>query len=339
MKKKIFDALILAKTNTGVGRGILQIIEKLKGKKDYLILINRYFPLKKNDYNILYLPYSHLFFVRFIYQIFLIPFIMIFFNANTYVSPTSILPLFKYGNYKVIVHDLMLYKVQKKYSFFKSFLYHFYYFLVFLNGDEFITPSESTKRDLSVHVKKKIIVRPWQIGRFPEKEMLLPYLIDKKFILTVGSLERGKNIPFLISAYSKLKNEIKDKYYLTLTGKNISENKKIMKLIKKLDLEKNIIFTGFVSDNELVWLYKNTSLFVFPSKYEGFGFPVLEAIYFGAPTICSDTSSLKEILTDRTFRFSLKAPENCTKLMTKMFTDDTYKNLWQIYIKNYHNEL
>jgi len=120
--------------------------------------------------------------------------------------------------------------------------------------------------------------------------------IDGKYILSVGRLESKKNLVNLIKAYTMLRSEKDTKEKLVLVGKpgygyyeikqEIDQNKKF---------KNDIILTGFVSDYDLAALYSHASLFAFPSFYEGFGFPVLEAFAAGVPVVTSKTSSMPEV--------------------------------------------
>ncbi|MGB3750239.1 MAG: glycosyltransferase family 1 protein, partial [Arcobacteraceae bacterium] len=125
------------------------------------------------------------------------------------------------------------------------------------------------------------------------KDLVLDFELPEKFILTVGSIEPRKNLQGLLEAYSQLSQQIKKEYKLVLAGFKGWENKEIMSLIDN-DKE-NIHYLGFVSDTELSMIYNLASLFVFPSYYEGFGLPVLEAMACGTPVVCSDSSSLPEV--------------------------------------------
>ncbi len=313
--------MILGDRPTGVARGVIQLLEDIKGDRSYLVLINRNFPLELKNFNVLTMPYSHLAFIRVLYQLFVIPLLMIVLNRPFLFSPTHILPLVKCGHYIVLMHDLMLYKVPRKYSHLKSAAYHFFYFTALMNADEFVVPSLSTKNDLAVYTKKNISIRRWTIGQFPKVTEPLKELEGSKFILTVGSMEKGKNLPFLLRSYSLLDPKIRRKFHLVLTGKNINEHYALKILIRELGLEGSILFTEYVSDAQLAWLYGNCSLFVLPSLYEGFGLPVLEAVYFDAPTICSDTSSLKEVLPFHKYRFSPYDEKKCSELMCYMLNE------------------
>ena len=117
--------------------------------------------------------------------------------------------------------------------------------------------------------------------------------LPEKFIFSVGSIEPRKNLLGLLKAYNLLNDEIKKEYKLVLAGFKGWENDEIMNIINKN--KENIIYLGFISDIELAKVYNLASCFVFPSFYEGFGLPVLEAMACGTPVICSNSSSLPEV--------------------------------------------
>jgi glycosyltransferase involved in cell wall biosynthesis len=112
-----------------------------------------------------------------------------------------------------------------------------------------------------------------------------------KFWLGVGTIEPRKNYRLLIDAYSELKD---DKLLIIAGGKGWLESD-IGQKVKKLGLEAKVKFLGYVSDQELSVLYSSCYAFVYPSFYEGFGLPVLEAMSCGAAVITSNTSSLPEV--------------------------------------------
>lgn len=123
---------------------------------------------------------------------------------------------------------------------------------------------------------------------------------EKSFFLSVCTLEPRKNIGMLISAYEKLlkQNQISDIPLLVLTGVTGWKSQSLFENINRINTNTpdSIILTGFVTDEELVLLYSNAVAFVYPSLYEGFGLPPLEAMQCGAPVITSDNSSLPEVV-------------------------------------------
>ncbi|MBI3008564.1 MAG: glycosyltransferase family 4 protein [Candidatus Omnitrophica bacterium] len=124
------------------------------------------------------------------------------------------------------------------------------------------------------------------------------YGIEDRFILFTGTIEPRKNLAALFKAYSLLKNERKVPHKLIVVGKKGWMYKDIFETVNRLGISEDVLFTGYVPDEELVLLYNAADLFVYPSFYEGFGLPPLEAMACGTPVITSNTSSLPEVVGD-----------------------------------------
>ncbi|WP_170018353.1 glycosyltransferase family 1 protein [Campylobacter sp. RM16190] len=124
--------------------------------------------------------------------------------------------------------------------------------------------------------------------------------LKKEFILFVGSIEPRKNLKTLIKAYNLLDENLQDKFDLVIVGAKGWENSDIHSLIKQ---NKNIKFLGYISDKNLATLYSSATVFVYPSIYEGFGIPPLEAMACGCPVILSDIEVFREIYKDNVIFF------------------------------------
>ncbi len=111
----------------------------------------------------------------------------------------------------------------------------------------------------------------------------------------MGALKPNKNLERLVAAFNKLKRENLD---LVIVGKKGWLYEPIFKTVSELGLEKRVIFTGFVPDDELPYLINGAKLFVLPSLYEGFGMPVVEAMACGTPVLTSTVGSLPEVAGD-----------------------------------------
>ncbi len=129
-------------------------------------------------------------------------------------------------------------------------------------------------------------------------EVLKKYNLPPKFILFVGTLEPRKNITRLIEAYFLLDETIRKECKLVIVGKKGWYYKEIFDVVKEVNLEKDVIFPGYIPDCDLPIIYNAAEVFVFPSLYEGFGLPPLEALACGTPTIVSNISSLPEVVGD-----------------------------------------
>lgn len=162
-----------------------------------------------------------------------------------------------------------------------------------------IAISRSTKDDLTkllkVSATKIEVIYPGK-NDLPSPANNLPKgLKSKSYILAVGTIEPRKNLIGLFKAYALLPIALQEKYPLVVAGAEGWNTGETFNCLKVLKLDNKVKFLGFVSDGVLSKLYKETALFVYPSLYEGFGFPVLEALSFGAPVITSNVSSLPEV--------------------------------------------
>lgn len=174
-----------------------------------------------------------------------------------------------------------------------------YFFNNLDRSDMIITGSEYTKREILKYTKFKedkivVIYHGIEHNLFKVYQKIeLGFDLPSKFILSVGSIEPRKNLLRLLKAYQGLPLEIKDEYKLLLVGFSGWENSEIISLIK--ELEEYVQYLGFISDEELAQVYNLATLFVYPSLYEGFGLPVLEAMACGTAVVSSGLSSLPEV--------------------------------------------
>lgn len=122
--------------------------------------------------------------------------------------------------------------------------------------------------------------------------------VEGSYILSVGTIEPRKNLINLIKSFHQLKSKKKFVGKLAVIGMKGWLNEDIAALIKKLDLTRHIHFLGYLPDRELRYFYNMAEVFVFPSFYEGFGFPIVEAFCCGAPVVTSNVSSCPEIAGD-----------------------------------------
>lgn len=162
-----------------------------------------------------------------------------------------------------------------------------------------IAISQSTKNDLEKVLKipssKIEVIYPGRTDFPPPTKNLPAGLKSRSYILTVGTIEPRKNLIGLFKAYALLPIRIQEKYPLAICGAEGWNTGEISDTYQMLKLEDKVKFLGFVSDSALAKLYKEAAVFAYPSLYEGFGFPVLEALSFGAPVVTSNISSLPEV--------------------------------------------
>ncbi len=151
--------------------------------------------------------------------------------------------------------------------------------------------------------------------------------IKTRFILYVGGIAPHKNLSTLVTAYSKLINDTDhNDIKLVLVGDYEKDvfliDKDLNELLKQLQLTDRVIFTGFVSDEELVYFYNAATVFVLPSFMEGFGLPAVEAMACGTPVIGSKTTSLPEVVGDAGLFFDPNNPDELLGHMTTIIEND-----------------
>jgi glycosyltransferase involved in cell wall biosynthesis len=115
--------------------------------------------------------------------------------------------------------------------------------------------------------------------------------------LHIGTLNPRKNLSFLIEVFSKVRQNIPN-IQLVITGKKGWYYENLFEMVDKLGLHKDVIFTGYIEDQEAPILYSAATIYAFPSLYEGFGLPPLEAMSCGTPIVASNTSSIPEVVGD-----------------------------------------
>lgn len=161
----------------------------------------------------------------------------------------------------------------------------------------------------------------------------LPYLQNEKFIMYVGRPTPHKNLWRLVEAFRVLRASYPS-LTLVLAGKKDAMYTLIESRVKKEGI-KGVVFTGFVTDNNLRWLYENCQAYVFPSLSEGFGLPALEAMMHGAPVVSSNATCLPEVCGDAAHYFDPKNVQDMAKKIAEVIDN---KALRQALIKKGHEQ-
>jgi len=175
-------------------------------------------------------------------------------------------------------------------------------------SNRILTVSEASKRDIlqlfNVKPEKIVVVYNAIDEHFsatPSEEHVERirerYQLDHKFVLYVGNIKPHKNLVRLIEAFSQLRRT-HDDLKLLIIGDEISRLPALRRAVHRHKLHKHVRFLGYLKDDTLTVLYRLASVFVFPSLYEGFGLPPLEAMASGTPVVTSNVSSLPEVTGD-----------------------------------------
>lgn len=235
--------------------------------------------------------------------------------------PLNRIPLFMIKPYVVTIHDLAS-LLFEDHSSLRMQLRRFRFRRGLVRASRVIAVSETTKRD----VEKELGVSPDRIcrvynapdpgfsqGAGQERSRILErYQIHYPFLLYAGNIRKHKNVPRLVEAFTVVRNQLashpqyKD-LRLVIIGDTISEHPEVRQTVIKCGVEHAVRFLGFVPFDTLRCFYESAASFVFPSRYEGFGLPPLEAMACGAPVVTSNVSSLPEVVGDAAM---LVNPEN-----------------------------
>jgi glycosyltransferase involved in cell wall biosynthesis len=177
-------------------------------------------------------------------------------------------------------------------------------------ADAVAVPSEATRSDVAgllgvppakIHVVPLGIrrsFRPLPPGDESRELVRRQYGLPEHFLLFAGQLEPKKNLPTLLEAFHLLKSLAGVPHKLVITGHEGWRVAEINAKARMLGLGDDVVFTGFVSENDLVTIYNLADVFVFPSVYEGFGLPPLEAMACGTPVVCTNRGAVPEVVGD-----------------------------------------
>ncbi len=224
--------------------------------------------------------------------------------------------------YAVTIHDLSAFVSKESFSSFSSLYYRIMIRHSIKHADLLFTDSDTMKQEIinrfglrDEHVKigysgitndeKRTIQRAPGFG-----------LRQKEYFLYVGTIERRKNLAYVINAFFNLKSEnpsIKTK--LCLAGRDGFGAEELHSMVEQSEHRDDVVFTGYISDEDRDALYSNSLAFVFPTSYEGFGVPQLECMKYGIPSMLSDIPVLREISGEYADYFDLNHVEELTKLM------------------------
>jgi glycosyltransferase involved in cell wall biosynthesis len=199
-----------------------------------------------------------------------------------------------------------------------------------------VTVSEASKRDILEYFR----VPPQKIDviyngideRFseppPEDDVARVrerYQLDDPFVLYAGNIKPHKNLERLIEAFHTLRRTGFDQVKLLIIGDEISKYATLRHAVHRHKLHKHVRFFGFVPDSTLAILYRLAGVFVFPSLYEGFGLPPLEAMASGTPVITSNVSSLPEVVADAALLIDPHEPDSIADAIRRVLTDQSLR--------------
>ncbi|MEQ9359184.1 glycosyltransferase family 4 protein [Coleofasciculus chthonoplastes] len=199
--------------------------------------------------------------------------------------------------------------------------------------DLVITISESSKNDIIEYLNvnpNRIHVTPLA-SRYSSDDLFIPsnpsvnYDFSHPYILFVSTIEPRKNVTTLISAFNYLKQKHKIEHHLIIIGQKGWHHKPIFAAIENSPWTHHIHHLDYLSDELVALFYSKADVFVYPSHYEGFGLPVLEAMTLGAPVVTSNTSSLPEVAGDAALLIDPNDPIQLAEAILKIISDTQFR--------------
>lgn len=254
-------------------------------------------------------------------------------GGRTLLSLCNMGPLFVRQQI-VMMHDVAIYDLPENYSWKYRLWYRIAFSLLRRNARHIVTVSEFSKTRIIERLgvdASRISVVCNGVDHFeriaPDAAILSRLNLGRDcYVLAVGNLSVGKNLPRILAAMARLSDH-HDWKFVVAGGCDLRVFSSQAKA--NYDLSKNIVPAGFVSDGELRALYENAACFVFPSLYEGFGLPPLEAMSCGCPVIVSREASLPEICGDAAMYCDAHSVDDIADKITQMMEDATLRETWR----------
>lgn len=249
-------------------------------------------------------------------------------GCKAFWFPHVNLPFYVPKNTIVTVHDLRPLTVWWDRSIVKRYLFLYFLNKAIKNSKIIVTPSETIKKELldrfpSIENKVKVIYNFLDPSFIEKCSQKMEPIIKEDYILYVGNRKKHKNLRNLIIAYSMVKDEINCKLVIAGSRDKGKEKDEIDVLIEEKKLHNYVIQIISPPDNVIINLYQHAKLFVFPSFYEGFGYPPLEALVCGCPVITSNIPVLREILGDDIAVFDPYSAKEISLRILKTIKDNT----------------
>ncbi len=285
-------------------RSFLLYLEKMDRKNQYVIFCNREnystFHFTSDKWKKVECPVSAKSRgVRLLYEQIFFPILVRKFKCDLLHSFGYFGPILGVKNHYVTVHDTNWKDHPEDFSFLAKWILKLLCELNIFTAKKIITDSDFSANRILRHFpqsrKKLVIVKPGIDDAFYlELKKNIPTLIKQKYILCVSAFYPHKNITYLLKLWTNFQRN-NSQYRLVLVGNNGTQKNEVL---KRLQFIKNCSYFSKVSFSQLVNLYKNAELFIFPSTYEGFGYPVYEALSARIPVVVGNKSLYSEVVAD-----------------------------------------
>lgn len=254
---------------------------------------------------------------QFIFDFIFMTYFSITLNIDVLIGTKYFVPFVPGKKLVAVVHDLAYFMPKlNAYTWVNRTIMSFFLRITALYTNTYITVSENTKNDLTqyLHTRASIHTIHSGTGQF-EKNITNKISGNKEqYLLFTGGISPRKNLERIVDAVDSLEEPIK----LYITGARGWDNSKI---IDKINKSKRVVRLGYLSENELKEKYANASIYLYPSLYEGFGLPILEAQEMGVPVITSNISSMPEVAGDGAYYVDPYSVDEIKSAITKILTN------------------
>lgn len=308
----LIDLTALADNFSGIERFALSVTnEMIKCTQNKYILLfkNRvykdFIPISRNVKAVVINGKNKLIFNQII-----LPIVLLRYNADIYFFPSFPAPFFFFNKKSIsTIHDVGCWDCPSSNKKHMTLYFKLLYWKASLCDKNIITVSEFSKERIIDILKVKAdkilvaynglsdIFLKNKYSESENKKIIIKYKLPDHYILCLGTLEPRKNLKLLIKAYAELFGDREIDLELVLAGRKGWMMDDLLSNITK-DIKSHIHITGFIDDEDLPYIYKDAELFIFPSLYEGFGIPPIEAMSMGTTVISSNAASMPEILGD-----------------------------------------
>lgn len=330
MSGKLFiNGTILDERPTGLGVYVKNVVSKLKEKDENFTV---FCPINIEGVDVVktteklktsYKKKGGL--VRFLWTQFVLPFKV---GKNDIVyHPFQYLSLFSRAKQIITIHDFipLYYPEVAKHQY---YYYKFIMPILLKKAYKVICISENTKNDVlkfyNIDSDKLVKIyngydrELFNVNNVRE-DILEKYNITRPYFIAVGAGYSHKNLETALNAFSEIVNKFDSEF--VIVGKDSNYILKLKELVKKLHIEKQVKFIGYVPDEDLPTLYNKSKAFVYPTLYEGFGLPILEAMACETVVLTSNNSSLPEVYGDAALDFDAKDEKEIVNKMKLVLTD------------------
>ncbi len=266
---------------------------------------------------------------RFVWNLFTLPFFLLKESIDVFHTQ-YILPIFIPKRTRVIVHihDVSFCALPWFIGWKDRVLLRFFIPRSLKRADTVIVPSRFTQDEIGRYFSgvrsEKIVVVPnacsdefyREVSENEVSEVRKRYRLPERYIVVVGTLQPRKNLPFLIRAFAELRKR-DPSIELVLVGNRMAHHfdRNIDQVIAELDLGQHVIFPGFVAQRDLPAVIRGAFIYAFPSLYEGFGIPLLEAMSQNVPIVASDIPCLREVAGDAAAYFDPSRVDVCVEIL------------------------